>query len=56
MLKDIPNLTDAFCGTSLVLHVEGEGELDLDAVRKVLKEKKIKTKGEISKDATKLLS
>jgi len=54
-LLKLDGVADAFCGTTTVVHMKGDAKLDTAAVAKVLKAQKVKTKGELSKDATKLL-
>ena len=54
-MLELDGVADAFCGTTTVIHMKGDAELDMEAVARVLKSKKIKVKGEIAKDATQLL-
>lgn len=54
-MLELDGVADAFCGPTTVIHMKGDAELDAEAVARVLKTKKVKVKGAIAKDTTKLL-
>ena len=50
MIEKVPGVVDVFCGTRTIIHVGGKGELDTKAVRKLLKDLKVKVKGDVVRD------
>lgn len=54
-MLELDGVADAFCGPTTIIHMKGDAKLDPKAVERVLASKKVKVKGDIAKDATKLL-
>ena len=54
-MDTVPNLQDAFVGTTIVLHMSKDEPLDTEKLAAALKKHKVKMKGEAKKDANYIL-